>query len=107
MVCSLAFTIAVPLRTYLAQQADVAEQEELRGQLEHKVAELERRKAELDDPAQVEAEARRRLRYVMPGETPYIVQLPNSAREAEHRAESDGAVASEPWYDRLWSSVTG
>lgn len=106
MVCSLAFTIAVPLRTYLAQQADVAEQEELRGRLEHKVAELERRKAELEDPAQVEAEARKRLRYVMPGETPYIVQLPDSGRDAEYREESDEAVANEPWYDRLWSGVT-
>lgn len=107
MVCALAFTLAVPLRTYLAQRAAVTEQEELKGRLEQRVAELERRKAELADPAQVEAEARRRLRYVMPGETPYIVQLPDSASESEKRAAEERRKAETTWYEQLWSGVTG
>ncbi|MGH3948355.1 MAG: FtsB family cell division protein [Pseudonocardiaceae bacterium] len=107
VVCALAFTLAVPLRTYLAQQAAVAEQEALRGQLTDRVTKLEQQKAELADPAQVEAEARRRLRYVMPGETPYIVQLPEDSADAQELAAAERAERSGAWYERLWSNVAG
>jgi cell division protein FtsB len=107
VVCALAFTLAVPLRTYLAQRAEVSEQEELKQQLTERVAELERKKAELADPAQVEAEARRRLRYVMPGEKPYIVQLPGDSATEEARTAAERAKASQAWFEQLWSSVTG
>lgn len=106
VVCTLAFTLAVPLRTYLAQRAEVAEQEELKSSLESKVAELIERRAELADPAQVEAEARRRLRFVMPGETPYIVQLPDGMTTAEERAAEERRRLAQPWYEQLWTSVT-
>lgn len=105
VVCALAFTLAVPLRTYLAQQSAVAEQEELRAELRDRVAELQRRKAELADPAQIEAEARRRLRYVMPGETPYIVQLPEDSAAAKESAQKSRERASGAWYEQLWSNV--
>jgi len=96
VVCALAFTLAVPLRTYLAQRAEVAEQEELKEQLTGKVAELERKKRALSDPAQIEAEARRRLRYVMPGETPYIVQLPGDAPTGENTPPVAGPRSTRP-----------
>lgn len=107
VVCALAFTLAVPLRTYLSQRAAVAEQMELRGSLTEQVQELERRKAELADPVQIEAEARRRLRYVMPGETPYIVQLPEDAKRAEEAEQASRARQLGPWYENLWTSVSG
>ncbi|EHR63114.1 FtsB family cell division protein [Saccharomonospora cyanea] len=105
VVCALAFTIAVPLRTYLSQRADVAAQEREVAELEAEVDRLEKRRAELRDPAQVEAEARRRLRYVMPGETPYIVQFPDS-RARQGSAADDRPAEPEPWYEMLWNSVT-
>ncbi|PXY26522.1 septum formation initiator [Prauserella sp. PE36] len=107
VVCALAFTIAVPLRTYLSQRADVAAEEARQAELEQQVAELEARKAELSDPAQVEAEARRRLRYVMPGETPYMVQLPED-KQSEQRPEGDESAPAQglAWYEMLWDSVT-
>lgn len=107
VVCALAFTLAVPLRTYLAQQAAVAEQHELRIALQDRVAELERRKAELEDPAQIEAEARRRLRYVMPGETPYIVQLPEDSARGREEGADGGTDGFGAWYERLWANVGG
>ena len=55
VVCALAFTIAVPLRTYLSQRAEVAEEEARQAELRQEVGRLEDRKAELSDPAQVEA----------------------------------------------------
>lgn len=104
VVCALAFTLAVPLRTYLSQRADVAEQEQRLATLEEEVDRLERSREELQDPAQVEAEARRRLRYVMPGETPYMVQFPEAERRGEADEKHRGAEP-EPWYEMLWKDV--
>lgn len=103
--CALALSVAVPLRTYLGQRDDVARQEQLKAELREQVDALEARKAELDDPAQVEAEARRRLRYVMPGETPYIVELPDNARDGIEEPEQ-GKVREESWYQLLWNAVS-
>lgn len=77
VLCALALSVAVPLRNYLSQRGELAEVQQQQQRLREQVDELERRKAELSDPAQVEAEARRRLRYVRPGETPYVVPLPS------------------------------
>ncbi|MFD2399062.1 septum formation initiator family protein [Prauserella oleivorans] len=107
VVCALAFTIAVPLRTYLSQRAEVAEEEARQAELRQEVGRLEDRKAELSDPAQVEAEARRRLRYVMPGETPYMVQLPEDKAAAERPEENQSSVRrGGTWYETLWDGVT-
>ncbi|WP_187346842.1 septum formation initiator family protein [Saccharomonospora sp. CUA-673] len=107
VVCALAFTIAVPLRTYLSQQAEVSEQEARQQQLRQQVEQLEERKAELSDPAQVEAEAKRRLRYVTPGETPYIVQLPGDRGDESRPLRGDEQPHSDAaWYENLWDGVT-
>jgi len=104
--CALALSVAVPLRTYLGQRDDVARQEQLQGELRAQVDALEARKAELDDPAQVEAEARRRLRYVMPGETPYIVELPET-EDSETQEPDKNKVRDASWYQLLWNAVSG
>ncbi|MCT2583047.1 FtsB family cell division protein [Actinophytocola gossypii] len=107
VVCALALTVAVPLRTYLSQRDEVQIQEERAQQLREQVDALERRKAELADPAQVEAEARRRLRYVMPGETPYMVELPGDDQREGDGEEEQKRVLEESWYVTLWNAVSG
>ncbi len=107
VVCALAFTIAVPLRTYLAQRTEVREQQSQQAQLQQEVAQLQGRKAELSDPAQIEAEARRRLRYVKPGETPYIVQLPEDKAPDAAPPAGQQQVAGGSWYENLWNQVSG
>ncbi|WP_158889324.1 FtsB family cell division protein [Amycolatopsis anabasis] len=107
VVCALAFTIAVPLRTYLTQRSEVSEQQQRRAQLQAEVAELEARKNQLSDPAQIEAEARRRLRYVMPGETPYMVQLPEDKPASQPQAPGQQSIPLGAWYERLWRGVAG
>src|SRR5205823_3711751 len=74
LVCALGLSVSVPLRTYLSQREELATQRQKQAELTRQVRELEQRRVELSDPAQVEAEARERLGYVRPGETPYIVQ---------------------------------
>lgn len=105
VVCALAFTVAVPLRTYITQRSEVSVEEQRRERLEGEVARLEERKAELGDPAQVEAEARRRLRYVMPGETPYIVQLPEDREQPPNADPAQSPAQQGSWYERLWESL--
>ncbi|MBB4688314.1 FtsB family cell division protein [Amycolatopsis jiangsuensis] len=107
VVCALAFTVAVPLRTYLSQRSEVREQEAQRAQLQQEVAQLRNRKGQLSDPAQIEAEARRRLRYVKPGETPYVVQLPEDQPAAPPRQPGPQEVPQGSWYENLWDQVSG
>ena len=106
VLCALALSIAVPLRTYLAQRDELRQVTAQQAQLAAEVSKLEQRQAELNDPAQVEAEARKRLHYVRPGETPYIVQLPGDAeRSPEEERPSSAPAANTSWYQQLWQSV--
>ncbi|WP_431876287.1 FtsB family cell division protein [Amycolatopsis sacchari] len=108
VVCALAFTLAVPLRTYLSQRSEIAEQEQRQSELQKEVAELQARQAALNDPAQVEAEARRRLRYVMPGETPYLVQLPQDTQQnQQQQPQQQPGPGDAAWYEQLWSTLGG
>jgi cell division protein FtsB len=107
VVCALALSVAVPLRTYLGQRTEVEVQQQKQAQLRAQVQELEQRKAQLNDPAQVEAEARRRLRYVRPGETPYVVELPGDHDGQDSGAPAKQAPQQQSWYEQLWDSVTG
>jgi cell division protein FtsB len=108
VLCALALSIAVPLRTYLAQRDELRAVTADQEQLKAAVAELERRKQQLSDPAQVEIEARKRLHYVRPGETPYIVQLPgDEERKPEEERPASQPAANQSWYQELWESVSG
>jgi cell division protein FtsB len=107
VVCALAFTIAVPLRTYLSQRTEIRQQQAQQALLQQTVAQLQGRKAELSDPAQIEAEARRRLRYVKPGETPYIVQLPEDKAPDAVPQPGQQQIPDGSWYDNLWNQVSG
>jgi cell division protein FtsB len=108
VICALAFTLAVPLRTYLSQRAEITEQEHRQAALEAEVQKLAGRKAALSDPAEVEAEARRRLRYAMPGETPYLVQLPEDTPQGpQPGASPQPGPGDTAWYQRLWAGLGG
>lgn len=105
VVCFLGLALAAPLRTFFDMRSEAAavaaEQAELTAQLKK----LEERKAQLDDPDYVRAQARERLGFVTRGETPYIVELPGEqfAPPEEVTAERDSA---HPWYKNLWDSVS-
>jgi cell division protein FtsB len=106
IVAALALSIAVPLRTYLSQRDEVAVQERLQAERRAQVQQLIERKAQLSDPAQIQAEARRRLRYVMPGETPYMVQLPGDTGVESGSQPTAPAGPEQPWFQSLWDSIT-
>ncbi|WP_031467936.1 FtsB family cell division protein [Sciscionella sediminilitoris] len=106
VMCALALSVAVPLRTYFSQRSQIAEQTEQQEQLRVQVAKLERRNQQLADPEQTKAEARKRLRYVLPGETPYLVQLPqDGAAPAAPPKPEQRKQNEKSWYANLWNSI--
>ncbi|QUQ69205.1 FtsB family cell division protein [Kutzneria sp. CA-103260] len=107
VVCALALSIAVPLRTYLTQHAQVEQELAQQAQLQAQAEQLEQRKQQLSDPAQIQAEARSRLGMVMPGETPYTVQLPGDGQLADQHGSPQQQAANQPWFGQLWNSITG
>jgi cell division protein FtsB len=101
VVCALALTVVVPLRNYVAQRQELAAVTAQQRTLSAEVDELARERAKLDDPDEVAAQARSRLGYVRPGEVPYVVQLPSTAKDPAADPATDGM----PWYRQLWREV--
>ena len=106
VVCLLAISLAYPLREYLSQRGDIADSRATVAEQEKRVAELQAQHERWSDEAYVQAQARERLHYVMPGETSYVVL------ESDDAPASDGVVDAlptetkrSPWFTDLWSSV--
>ncbi|WP_280410808.1 FtsB family cell division protein [Nocardia asiatica] len=105
VVCGLALTLAVPMRTYFTQRAEAAQLAQQRAELEADLARLRDRRAQQQDPAFIRTEARDRLRLVMPGETPYIVQVPGIEAPAPPPAPTR-AREPDPRYTEQWRIIS-
>lgn len=104
VVCALALTLAVPLRNYLSQRTEAEQVAEQREQLEADVARLTREKQQADDPAYIRAQAGDRLQFVMPGDTPYQVQLPGATAPPVEDLTTP-KHDNDPWYTTLWRPI--
>lgn len=98
---TLFFSLAVPVRQWFAQRAEIAQLRADVASARDRVAELQLAKLRWDDPAFVAAEARRRLHFVLPGEVGYVA-LGTEKTEEEIAAEAAG---EQPWYSTLWGAV--
>lgn len=108
VVCALALSVAVPLHTYLSQRDNLAAQLQQQTALRAQQTQLQHRQQQLSDPAQVEAEARSRLHYVLPGQTPYVVQLPgDQGPSVPGQPAPSQPVPTGTWYQTLWNTVVG
>lgn len=106
VVCMLAISLAYPLREYLSQRSDIGEYRARVAEQERRVAELRKARDRWEDPTYVEAQARERLRYVMPGETSYVVLEADEAPAPDGVIEKEPAEAERsPWFTDLWHSV--
>jgi cell division protein FtsB len=104
VVCALALTVAVPLRNFLTQRAELAQLQQRQLQQARQLGALSDRLTQLRDPAYVQAQARERLGYVPAGEIPFVVQLPGEGSAPE---VGPGPGGPSPWFDKLWSDVRG
>jgi len=104
VLCAIALSVAFPLRNYLEQRADLAAAVSAQQDLEQQRAELQARKDALLDNDYVAAEARRRLQYVTPGDTVFVVHappLPDAGNSSGSTPAPNG-----PWYGDLWDTLT-
>ncbi|GHF64072.1 hypothetical protein GCM10010218_51890 [Streptomyces mashuensis] len=101
VVCSLVVALAYPMRQWVTQRSDIADQRHLTEQAREQVKRLREQKDRLQDPAYVEQQAREHLHFVRPGETGYTVV---DGSGGDRRPRDEGA-ADRPWYDNLWETV--
>ncbi|MEU3184325.1 septum formation initiator family protein [Streptomyces sp. NPDC006923] len=101
IVCTLVLALAYPMRQYVSQRNEIAEQERLAREARLRVEELRDEKARLQDDAYIQRLAREHLHYLLPGETGYTVIDPGAA---EQEREEQGA-ADRPWYSNVLEGV--
>ncbi|MFD4789976.1 septum formation initiator family protein [Streptomyces sp. NPDC058459] len=101
VLCSLIVALAYPMRQYISQRAEIADLKHRQEQARARVEQLRDAKARWQDDAYAEQQIRRRLHYVMPGETGYVVIDPGAAKQSR----ADRAAAHRPWYANVWDGV--
>ncbi|MED7948054.1 MULTISPECIES: septum formation initiator family protein [unclassified Streptomyces] len=114
VLCSLVAILAYPTRQFISQRSEISSQRAKAEHARQQVEQLRREKARWQDPEYVKVQARARLHYAMPGETPYIAVDP-AAGEATRSSvgapppaqgpATGPAKAARPWYAGIWDSV--
>lgn len=109
VVAVLVVSYASSMRAYLQQRGHI---NDLRDQIAHSqsdITRLEREKRRWDDKAFVQAQARDRLGWVLPGETSYQVIGDDGKPLASHNELSDprafARTVPESWWERLHGSL--
>lgn len=105
----LTVSYASSMRAYLQQRAHISDLKAQIALREDSIDDLEREKRRWNDPAYIQAQARERFGYVMPGETSYVVLGEDGKPlqgETELPTPSEALKpAPEPWFDNAWESV--
>lgn len=103
----LVVVLAAPVARYLGSRSGVAHAAQQLHDDRHERASLRDQKARYGDPGYIEAQARSRLQFAMPGDTVYTVVRSGQQTGIEKTTSSarDRAPSDEAWTGRLWSSV--
>ncbi|THA66075.1 septum formation initiator family protein [Streptomyces sp. A0958] len=101
IVCSLIVALAYPMRQYVSQRDEIADQQRLAREAEARTEELRDEKARLQDDAYIRRLAREHLHYLLPGETGYTVVDPDAVKERNGKPAESGR----PWHSNLWDGV--
>ena len=102
VIGALFFTLAVPVKSWLAQRAEISALEAQVLATQQRVAELTISAQRWQDPAFIAAEARRRLHFVLPGEIGYTTLGADGRPAAESLAQ---ATAHRTWVDKMWGTL--
>ncbi|MGC9666737.1 FtsB family cell division protein [Planosporangium sp. 12N6] len=107
LLIGLLLAYAYPVRVYLSQQNEIDEMETRQAAQRARIQELSGQLEKWNDDEYVKAQARGRLLFTMPGESPLLV-IDKSQPKADDPAgaiPAPGGRASDPWYGQLWSSI--
>jgi cell division protein FtsB len=97
--------VAEPVQRLIAQRSEIAGLQTEIDVRQAAIADLERRKERLRDPAYVARLARERLHFVMPGEVGYVVLEPGEEDAAGVPLTVGEAATLGPWWARLWRGI--
>jgi hypothetical protein len=102
--------IALPFKIWLSQRGDLSSLNDQIRRAQQRVAELNAQDQKWNDPAYVEAQARKRLHYVMPGQTNRVILGPKPSHRQQAIATAIAHPAAPPasggpWYSQLWQSM--
>ncbi|MEU3776478.1 septum formation initiator family protein [Streptomyces sp. NPDC032472] len=103
VLCTLVVALAYPMRQYVSQRSEIAEQQRAAAAASKRLERLRDEKARWQDNAYAEQQARKHLHFVRPGEIGYIMNDPG-AEAAEHRRTGQ-AGSDRPWYSNVWDGV--
>ncbi|MFD3654189.1 FtsB family cell division protein [Streptomyces sp. 24-1644] len=101
VVCSLVVALAYPVRQYVSQREEIADQERLSQDARRRTEELRDEKARLKDDAYIRRLAREHLHYVLPGETGFTVIDPDAAEDRR----GEPGTTDRAWHSNLWDGV--
>lgn len=97
---AVAAMLVLPVRSWISQQAGLAELSNEIAAAEDRVTGLETQREQWKDEPYVEQQARLRLNMVRPGEMGLIALDPEFQRDVATSTEDEPRT----WYDRLWQS---
>ena len=101
VLVTLALAYAYPVRAYLAQRAEINRLNAAQNVQWQRIEELTEQLSKWEDDEYVIRQIRRRLHYVRPGETAYIiVDSPGSGSGGSGQSSNVG-----PWFSQLWSNL--
>jgi hypothetical protein len=97
------------MRAYVQQRSHIQELKTLIAQREANIDELEREKRRWHDPAYLQAQARERFGYLMPGETSYVVLGEDGKPLESQTTLTDPSTVTTrtptAWWTNQWKSV--
>jgi hypothetical protein len=96
---------ASSLRAWSEQQSRLTELRAEAAERRERVAELEGELERWRDPAYVEAQARERFGWVMPGEIGYVVVDPDDRAPVDRTRAKPSGEEQPAWWSVLWGSV--
>jgi len=109
VVAVLTVSYGSSLKAYLQQRSQITDLKTQIAERQVDIDALEREKRRWDDPAYVQAQARARFGYLMPGETSYVVLdvdgLPLESTATLRDPAEVVKVEPTAWWTTAWASV--
>jgi cell division protein FtsB len=107
LVVLLIVLLASPLNRYFASRHDLSAAATQLHDDNAQLAKLKAQQKQWGDPGYIQAQARARLQYAMPGDTVYVVVNHGATNEIDKTATVKAKnAAGGSWNTKLWNSVT-
>ena len=107
LIVAALLVLAAPLKTLIEQRQQIAQLQASLAQAHHDVDDLNEQVARWSDPAYIQAQARQRLYYILPGDVSYLVvgEADSAAGEGNLPISDEIQTTKTDWIGGLLGSV--